>query len=199
MNYLATSTFVIASLFATSTAVAGLGPETDPQTTIEASSQEPSFDLNINANPFYLLFGGAHVAASFRLDQENAIGPIVSTMSFLGSRLMTIGVQGQHSLRGQDVMSEGLIIDSSIEFLSYSFDFFGQTETHRALMAHASVDWQWFYNNGFNMRIGLGLAAQMGLGDGTLDYSGVSGAGATNLGDSFAAHGFLDADVAWAF
>lgn len=205
MRLPALSSLLIVSLVATSaaqansTATFGIASD-DEGASVETEAPSEPFNVNVTSNPFYLAFGGVQAAASFRLENRMAAGPVVSTMNFLGSRMTSIGAQGQYALQGQDVMSDGWIVDSSVQLLSYSFeDFFGESYSHRALLAEGSADWQWFWNNGFNARLGGGVAMQMGLGDGVLDYSGVAGAGATSIGDSMAMHLFLDGEIAWAF
>ena len=205
MRLPALASLLFVSLVATTTANANStttsGISSDQEdVSVETPTSSKEFGVNVTSNPFYLFFGGVQAGASFRLNKGMAAGPVVSTMSFLGSRMSSFGAQGQYALQGQDVMSGGWIIDSSVQLLSYSFDdFLGESYSHRALLAEGSADWQWFWSNGFNARLGGGVAMQMGLGDGVLDYSGVSGAGATSVGDSLAMHLFLDAEVAWAF
>jgi hypothetical protein len=190
---------VLASLLLTQSAVAETAPEQEDALAVQSENKEVErFDINVTSNPFYLLFGGVQAAASFRLDKKFAAGPTLSTMSVLGSRFSSVGVQGQYHLRDKDVMGKGLVLDSSLEWTTYSFEAFnGESERDNGLLATTSVNWQWFYENGFNFRIGLGVAANMGglLGDDTV----VTGSSVLVDGDSFVVHAYIDAKMAWAF
>ncbi len=165
---------------------------------LESFTEEAeAFKVNVTSNPFYLLFGGVQAAASFRLDSQLAAGPTLSTMSILGSRFLSAGVQGQYHLQDKDVMSGGLILDSSLELTRYSYsDGFGNSESDTGLLATSAVQWQWFYGNGFNMRAGLGLAANFSSAVG--DASVVGSSVLLDSGN-LVVHAYIDGKIAWAF
>lgn len=162
------------------------------------------FNMNITANPFYLALGGLQGGVSFRLDRGNAAGVVGSTFNIAGSGVSTFGVQGQRHLQGGDVMSDGLVLDASLEMLFYTFEgynvntFEPMTESYTAAQATGSVNWQWAYDNGFNFRLGIGLAATVGI-DEDMGYAGGRGSSLTTVSDSIAINGVIDGKLAWAF
>ncbi len=168
------------------------------QATNESASLEkpPQFNTNLTVNPFFFLFAGVSVAASFRVDESLAIGPTFSTLSFAGFSVTTGGVQGQYHLKKKDVMGEGLILHSSLELERSTTEIFGFSSTVSALMATSSVNWQWVYPSGFNFRLGAGVGLHAFFGN--FEIESVSGPGA-KLGDRLAANAFIDARAAWAF
>lgn len=196
MNRSTTLAFALASLVYCQ--VASADTPTGETAVITDGTKTPAFNMNVEVNPFFLLFGGIQGALSFRVDKTKAVGPTLSTYGILGTRTTSLGAQGQYSLQDKDVMDDGLILNGSLEFLTYSIEVFGENYRHNALLATTSVNWQWVYANGFNIRVGGGLAAQAGFGD-DIDYSSVSGQSLLSVGDNFAMHAFVDAKLAWAF
>lgn len=190
----------LAILLASPNASADTIESEEPVVSVSQSVEEEThYDTNISMNPFYpLLGGGLQGSASFRIDKSLAIGPMASTFSLLGVRTNTIGVQGQYHLKKEDVMGKGLILDNGLEFTTTAVDAFGQSERYNAVLAHSSVNWQWVYDNGFNIRAGGGLAMQMAF-DEDAGYDGISGFSAFSITDNLAGHFFISGKLSWAF
>lgn len=164
----------------------------------------PSFaagdkSVNVWVNPLGLIIGWMSGGVDFKISDSLTIGPqgayfsasssttVLSVTQEFKTKYTAIGAQARYYFSG-NAISDGWMLTPFFQYvpLSYSITMAGVTQstTATALQFGSLIGYNWVWDGGFNMALGLGGA--YGTGSKTVTVGGTTQNGsASGLGASF--------------
>ncbi|MCM2322987.1 MAG: DUF3575 domain-containing protein, partial [Oligoflexia bacterium] len=117
-------------------------------------------DYNVRVNPLGLLFGSANAALDIGVSDSITVGPMASLMSATTTvgttttKTTIFGVgAGVNFFLGQNRFTDAWVFSPFAQYISASVD----SESAGALAVGADMGYQWFWENGVNLGLGLGV------------------------------------------
>lgn len=157
-------------------------------TQVETQLSQPTKGINVRVNPLGLLLGAISADVDFKIGDKFTIGPSMSyySASIFNTKLTGagIGARGNYYVTG-DAMTDSFILGPQLGMSLFSVSSGTSKATATGFYVGAIGGYQWVWENGFNVNLGLGAnyysqAASALANDGTtLSVPGFHGFGPT--------------------